>query len=153
MRWFSFFLLTLIAVGQTPKEKAGAVLDDWHKAAAAADESRYFSHFAPNGIFLGTDATERWTVPEFRAYAKPHFDHKKAWSFQPHDRHIDFSSDASVAWFDEELDTPNLGPARGSGVLLRQNGIWKIAQYNLSIPIPNTLASEVVKLVAGKKAN
>ena len=58
-----------------------------------------------------------------------------------------------MAWFDEELDTPNLGPARGSGVLLRQNGIWKIAQYNLSIPIPNTLASEVVKLVAGKKAN
>jgi len=88
MRWFSMVLFASIACAQTP---ADAVLDDWHKAAAAADEARYFSHFAPNGVFLGTDASERWTVSEFRAYAKPHFDRKKAWSFQPHDRHIAFS--------------------------------------------------------------
>lgn len=151
MRWFSILLLTAISLAQTPADKVGAVLDDWHKAAAAADFDRYFSHFAANGVFLGTDGTERWTVAEFRAYAKPHFDRGKAWSFQPHDRHIDFSPDGSVAWFDEALDTPNLGPARGSGVLVRQKGTWKIAQYNLSIPIPNDLEAEVVKLVAGKK--
>src|SRR5271157_2940757 len=151
MRWFSILLLTAFAFAQSPAEKVGAVLDDWHQAAAAADESRYFSHFAANGVFMGTDGTERWTVDEFRVWAKPHFDRKKAWSFQPHDRHIDFSSDESVAWFDEALDTPNLGPARGSGVLVRQRGTWKIAQYNLSIPIPNALAGQVVKLVAGSK--
>ena len=151
MRWFSMVFFASIACAQTPAERVAAVLDDWHPAAAAADEARYFSHFAPNGVFLGTDATERWTVTEFRAYAKPHFDRKKAWSFQPHDRHIAFSPDGTVAWFDEALDTPNLGPARGSGVLVRLHGTWKIAQYNLSIPIPNSLASEVVKMVAGKK--
>jgi len=151
MRWFSILLLTAFAFAQSPAEKVGAVLDDWHQAAAAADESRYFSHFAANGVFMGTDGTERWTVDEFRVWAKPHFDRKKAWGFQPHDRHIDFSSDESVAWFDEALDTPNLGPARGSGVLVRQRGTWKIAQYNLSIPIPNALAGQVVKLVAGSK--
>jgi len=43
----------------------------------------------------------------------------------------------------EALATPNLGPARGSGVLLRKNGVWKIAQYNLSVPIPNALMDEV----------
>jgi hypothetical protein len=33
------------------------MLDDWHQAASVADESRYFGHFALNGVFMGTDAT------------------------------------------------------------------------------------------------
>src|SRR6266545_7462239 len=37
---------------------AAAMLDDWHAAAAAADEARYFAHFATDAVFLGTDATE-----------------------------------------------------------------------------------------------
>jgi hypothetical protein len=48
--------------GQTPQQKIAAVLDDWHQAASVADEARYFGYFAPNGVFMGTDATERWTV-------------------------------------------------------------------------------------------
>ena len=119
------------------------MLDDWHRAAAAADEARYFRHFAPNAVFLGTDATERWTVEEFRRYAHPYFAKGKAWSFKPVERHIAFSPDDSVAWFDEKLDTPSLGPSRGSGVLVREKGAWKIAQYNLTVPIPNDLMKEV----------
>ena len=119
-----------------------AVLDDWHAAAAAADESRYFAHFAPDAVFLGTDATERWTVEEFRRYAHPYFAKGKAWSFKAIERHISFSPDRSVAWFDEKLDTPNLGPARGSGVLVRR-GRLEIAQYDLSVPIPNALMKEI----------
>jgi hypothetical protein len=38
------------------------------------------------------------------------------------DRHIDFSADSKTAWFDEMLDTPNLGPCRGSGVLVLLGG-------------------------------
>src|SRR5262245_65773011 len=45
------------------------VLDGLHDAAAKADEKRYFDHFAPGAVFLGTDARERWTLEEFRAYA------------------------------------------------------------------------------------
>ena len=119
-----------------------AVLDGWHAAAAAADETRYFDRFAPQGVFLGTDATERWTVEEFRRYAHPHFAKGKAWSFRAVSRHVTFSENGAVAWFDEALDTPNLGPARGSGVLVKIAGEWKIAQYNLSIPIPNELAKD-----------
>jgi hypothetical protein len=37
--------------------------------------------FAPDGIFIGTDATERWTVAEFKAYAKPHFDKGRGWTY------------------------------------------------------------------------
>ena len=35
---------------------------------------------------------------------------------------LPISRDGAVAWFDEALDTPNLGPARGSGVLVRVEG-------------------------------
>jgi hypothetical protein len=125
---------------------AGKVLDDWHAAAAAAEEERYFSHFAPGGVFLGTDGKERWTVPQFRAYAHPHFAKGKAWSFRSVRRDFAFTGD--VAWFDEDLDTPNLGPARGSGVLVKDGtGAWKIAQYNLSVPIPNERFKDVKALI------
>src|SRR6266498_5290242 len=142
------FLLLFAGLVIAPAAPSGeaavaAVLDDWHAAAAAADEARYFGHFAPEAVFLGTDATERWSVEEFRRYAHPYFAKGKAWSFKAVEQHVSFSPDVSVAWFDEQLDTPNLGPARGSGVLLRTPAGWKISQYNLSIPIPNSLMKEI----------
>jgi len=136
-------------LGGTPPEashpasaRIAAVLDDWHAAAAAADEERYFRHFAPDAVFLGTDARERWTIEEFRRYAHPYFAKGKAWSFRSVERHVAFSPDGTVAWFDEALETPNLGPSRGSGVLIRAGSGWQIAQYNLSVPIPNELMSD-----------
>lgn len=124
------------------------VLDDWHQAAAEADFNGYFNHFASDSaVFMGTDGTERWTVAEFRPWSKPYFDRGKAWSFTPVERHVYFSEDGQTAWFDERLDTPNLGPARGTGVLLNRDDNWKIAHYNLSIPIPNAIVDTVIKQV------
>src|SRR5690349_10642917 len=54
------------------KEAIAAVLDDWHAAAAHADEDRYFGHLADDAVFLGTDAKERWDKAAFLAYAHPH---------------------------------------------------------------------------------
>jgi hypothetical protein len=135
-------------MAQTPAAQVAAVLDDWHHAAAVADEARYFGHFAANGVFMGTDATERWTVSECRDWAKPHFQSKKAWNFKPRNRQIAFSADGNTAWFDEMLDTPNLGVCRGSGVLVRGSGGWKIAQYNLSVAIPNSIVYGLVRQIA-----
>ncbi len=125
------------------------LLDDWHAAAARADEAAYFGAFAREAVFLGTDATERWDVAAFRAYAHPRFAVGKSWKFTSTARRIQFSQDASVAWFDEDLQTPNLGPARGSGVIVREAGAYKIAQYNLSVPIPNERFEAVRHIIAG----
>jgi hypothetical protein len=144
-------LIAVPALAQSPTIRVAAVLDDWHRAAAAADESRYFAHFSPQGVFIGTDATERWTVMQFREWARPHFREKKTWDFKPRDRHIDFSTDGKIAWFDEMLDTANLGICRGSGVLVLAGGEWKIAQYNLSIPIPNAMVNDIVAKIAAKR--
>jgi hypothetical protein len=154
LRNLVLFCLTAGAgFSETNVQAVATVLDDWHQAASVADEARYFGHFAENGVFMGTDATERWTVRQFREWAKPHFERKSAWSFKARDRRIEFSSDGRIAWFDEMLDTPNLGVCRGSGVLIRIGNTWKIAQYNLSIPIPNALAPEIVKEIAGHHHN
>jgi hypothetical protein len=124
-----------------------SVLDGFHAAAAAADEEKYFAALAPGAIFLGTDATERWTKDEFRQFAHPYFARGKAWTYKATARWISFAPDRQVAWFDELLESPHLGTCRGSGVLVSVAGTWKIMQYNLSIPIPNALADSVVKQI------
>lgn len=130
--------------GADPVAAVEAVLDRFHEAASRADGETYFGLFAPEGVFLGTDATERWTVEQFRAYAKPYFDRGLGWTYIPVERHVTIADDGMVAWFDERLDNEGLGETRGSGVLVRRAGDWRIAQYNLTIPVPNELAGEVV---------
>jgi hypothetical protein len=120
------------------------LLNAWHVAASKADEAGYFDPIAENGVFMGTDASERWTKEAFREYAKPHFAAGKGWTFRPRDRHIDFSPAVDVAWIDELLDSDHLGVCRGSGALVKSGETWKIVQYNLSIPIPNDLAKDFV---------
>ena len=123
------------------------VLDDFHAAAAAADFDRYFGHFARESVFLGTDATERWTLEQFKAYARPAFRPGGGWTYHPRGRVVTFTPDGRTAFFDELLDNAGLGETRGSGVLVIEDGEWKVAQYNLSIPIPNELADTVVGLI------
>jgi ketosteroid isomerase-like protein len=122
-------------------------VDAWHRAAADADEGRYFGLMTADAVFLGTDATERWDAASFRAFAHPYFAKGKAWTFVPHDRHVMLALAGDVAWFDEKLDSASYGDCRGSGVLEKTAGGWKIAHYNLTIPIPNALAKSVVQLI------
>lgn len=124
-----------------------ATLDALHREAAQANEDAYFALFAPDGVFLGTDATERWTVEEFRAYAHPHFAKGKGWTYTVKTRHVSLSDDGAFAWFDETLDNKGLGDCRGSGALRNTAGAWKIVQYNLTIPIPNALAKEFAERI------
>jgi len=130
-------------------DEVNMVLDDWHAAAAEGDFERYFNHFeSDSSIFMGTDATERWTIAVFKPWSKPYFeDDGVAWIFTPTFREVYFSDTGTTAWFDEELDTPNLGPSRGSGVLVKNENGWKIAHYNLTIPIPNSIVDDVVQQI------
>ena len=146
-RWWRSCLsaLTFLACAHARPDVA-AVLDDFHDAAAKADEARYFGHFAPDGVFVGTDATERWDVAAFRTYAHPYFAKGKAWSFHGVRRHVTVRGD--MAWFEEDLETPNLGPARGSGVMRLEDGRWLIEQYVLSITVPNDRFKEVKDLLS-----
>lgn len=136
-----------------PAETAAtsAVLDAFHAAAAKADEEAYFALLAPNAVFLGTDATERWDKAAFRTFAHPYFANGTGWTYTPRNRHLGFSRDGRVAWFDEMLDNANYGECRGSGVLEKGEGGWKIVQYNLSVPMPNDIAADLVARIREAK--
>ncbi len=119
------------------------VLTALHAAAATADWDRYFALYAPEAVFLGTDAAERWSLADFRGYASA----SQGWTYTPTERHIFLDADATTAWFDERLDNASYGETRGTGVLVKGDSGWKITQYNLTIPIPNDLAREFVQRI------
>ena len=121
-----------------------ALLDDFHEAAAAADGPRYFAHFAPGAVFLGTDPGERWSLESFREFASPYFERGQGWSYRPTERHVSLAGDSQLAYFDERLDNESYGVCRSTGVCLWIDGHWSIAQYSLSIPIPNELTADLV---------
>ena len=149
----SIFIIALcgfapIVVAQAKEDvKIETVLDSWHKAAAEAKFDKYFSMMADDAIFIGTDATENWTKPAFKTFAKPYFDKGKAWNFTCLSRNVYFSKDKKTAWFDELLNT-QMKICRGSGVMTKVGKEWKIQHYVLSMTIPNDNTDDVIKIKA-----
>jgi hypothetical protein len=138
---------TTLQEASSETARVAVVLDAWHEAASEADEERYFGAMAPESFFLGTDASERWSREEFRAYAEPHFSQGRGWTYRPFERHIAFSPDGRTAWVDEKLANDKYGELRGTGVLLRGSSGWAIAHYSMSFPLPNDMTLEVVELL------
>ena len=96
-------------------------------------------------IFLGTDPHERWNKEDFKSYTMPHVKNGKTWTFTTNWRNWYFSKDGNTAWFEESLNT-QMEECRGSGVLLLQEGVWSIAQYNLSVTIENEKMKDFILL-------
>ncbi|MBT8182402.1 MAG: nuclear transport factor 2 family protein [Eudoraea sp.] len=134
----------LIAQEDSRKE-LNELINEWHKAASEADYETYFGILAKDGVFIGTDASENWQNEDFRAFSKPYFDRGKAWSFTTIERNIYVDKSGNFAWFDELLDT-RMEICRGSGVLSKENGKWRIKHYVLSITIPNEDVDQVSAL-------
>ena len=140
-------LTTSLAFSQnfeSNKKDINQTLDNWHKAASNANFKDYFKVLTEDATYIGTDATENWNKIQFQAFAKPYFDKGKAWSFTSLERHIYFSKDLKMAWFDELLDT-QMKICRGSGVLVKIKNKWYIKHYVLSMTVPNDNTNEVVK--------
>ena len=128
------------------------ILNQFHQAASKADGATYFGLFAPEGIFLGTDATERWTVAQFKKYAEPHFGKGKGWTYTPKSRNIHVFDSGNTAWFDELLENKKYGLCRGSGVVRKIEGQWKVSQYHLTLPVPNELIDELSKMIQDRRS-
>lgn len=149
----SILSLLLFACGQKEREdkpntitdnQINAFIDAWHLAAADADSTKYFGAFTDKGMFLGTDASEVWTVEEFRDFSMPYFRKGKAWAFTATDRNL--YRDGSLIWFDEILDTW-MGPCRGTGVIKLSNRNLLIEHYSLSVLVPNETIQDYLKLL------
>ncbi len=156
------YLMSLILVFCTDSVMASddkvainTLMDGFHDAASKANEQRYLGYFAKDGVFMGTDDWERWPLnPDFRAYVGERFKGGKGWTYKAIERHITFSPDNKVAWFDEITKSEKWGLFRGTGVLLKQAGGWKIAHYSMSVLVPNeawVAVSDLAKAAVKKR--
>lgn len=143
------FAVLALAAAPSPESDVTEVLDTLHAAAARADGPAYFALFTPDARFIGTDATERWSLAEFRAYAEPYFARGQGWTYTPVERTVTLAPIPClcVAWFDEVLENDSYGVTRGSGVLRKTRAGWKIEQYVLSFAVPNDRARAVVEAI------
>ena len=131
----------------TEQQAVALVLDQFHQAATDADTEKYLNLLHDEAVFLGTDASERWTKEQFTQFVQPYFNQGKGWSYVPKQRNISFLPISNIAFFDELLQNNHYGTCRGTGLLIKTNQGWKISQYNLSLPVPNDIAKSVVKAV------
>jgi ketosteroid isomerase-like protein len=140
---FLFIIIkTSVSFGQSEMDM---LVDAWHLAASNASFDSYFEVVTDDFVFLGTAPGERWTKDQFAAFSKPYFDKGKAWDFKASNRKWNYSSNGKIAWFDEDLDTWMRG-CRGSGVLVKKKGKWKIAYYNLTVLIENEKMKSFIEL-------
>jgi len=144
-----FIFFSVDSFGQTKTTEVNQFMDSWHKAAASADEEVFFGSMTKDGIYLGTDKTEKWTRDEMAVWAKEYFERESAWSFTATSRDIYFSEDGKVAWLNEKLDTW-MGVCKGTAVLELTNEGWKIALYDLSVTIDNDKIQKFIELIEEK---
>ena len=135
--------LTLLMLFQTSwaEEKLDILIDGLHQDAHEGNFKSYFERYSPGAIFLGTDKTERWTVEEFKEYAKPAFADGHGWTYKVVERN--WEGEGNIRWFDEILFNEKLGHCRGTGVAKLINDEWKIAHYALTMLVPNSIAADV----------
>ncbi len=130
-----------------------AVLDDFHDAAAHGDKARYLGHMADYGVFMGTDEWERWPKnPEFTNYVDGRFKDGSGWHYRSVERNVRLSEFSNVAWFDEVVFSETNGRFRGTGVLVLEQGEWKIAHYAMSFLVFNEIWEDVIKLTKQAQA-
>ncbi len=152
---FLSLLFPILAVADNNDSEIIAVnkvLDDFHDAAAHGDKQRYLDHFTEDSVFLGTDEWERWPKhPDFTDYVESRFKDGVGWNYDSVERAVSISASSNIAWFDEVLFSEQNGRFRGTGVLARQDGRWKVAHYAMSFLILNENWEEVIELT--RKAN
>lgn len=122
------------------------LVSSWHQAATEADEEIYFGLMAPNSVFIGTDASERWSKDQFMRYAEGAFKKESAWDFKTNYRNITVAEDGRQAWWDEQLDTW-MGTCMATGVLSKTEEGWLITHYQLSLAVPNDKISDFKELL------
>lgn len=141
----NYVILFLLVVSFKCDAQLDDLIDDWHLAATNANFDNYFNSMDDSFVFLGTAPGERWSKDQFSSFSKPYFDKGQAWDFKASNRVWMFSKNKKMAWFDEDLVTWMEG-CRGSGILVKKKGEWKIVYYNLTVLIENEKINEFIEL-------
>ena len=134
-------IILFLSQNNWAQDDLDVLLNGLHLDAHKGNFESYFNRYSTDAMFLGTDKTERWTIEEFKAYAKPAFSDGHGWTYAVIERN--WEGDGNLRWFDEILLNEKLGHCRGTGVVKLVNGEWKISHYALTMLVPNSIAAEV----------
>ena len=134
-------IILLLPQTNWAQEDLDVLLNGLHLDAHKGNFESYFDRYSTDAVFLGTDKIERWTIEEFKAYAKPAFSDGHGWTYAVIERN--WEGDGNTRWFDEILLNEKLGHCRGTGVVELINGEWKISHYALTMLVPNSIAAKV----------
>ena len=137
----SFVLSSSAWAQETAQSALDLLIDGLHKDAHEGNFETYFARYTSDAVFMGTDKTERWTIDAFKTYAAPAFEDGHGWTYKVVERN--WEGDGDTRWFDEILFNEKLGHCRGTGVVEKVDGNWKIAHYSLTLLIPNDIAETV----------
>jgi uncharacterized protein (TIGR02246 family) len=126
--------------GTEAREEVRAALGEMLDALNAGDGGRLRSMLSerPEAIHIGTDAGEWWTSKEIvDAVAAAGGDDVQVVADD-----IDVHVLGDVAWADGRGRFTNPGggerPVRMTGVLVREDGRWRVVQSHASIGVPNS---------------
>lgn len=122
-------------------------MDQWHLAAAKADAEGFFGSMAVEGVYIGTDKTERWLRDELRDWSAAAFERESAWTFVSQERNWQILEEKELAICDELLQTW-MGPCRATAVLEKRKNTWQIIHYQLSVTIDNDKIEDFKQLVS-----
>ena len=134
-------IILFLSQNNWAQDDLDVLLNGLHLDAHKGNFESYFDRYSTDAVFLGTDKTERWTIEEFKAYAKPAFSDGHGWTYSLIERN--WEGNGNIRWFDEILLNEKLGHCRGTGVIELINGEWKISHYALTMLVPNSIAAEV----------
>jgi len=142
-----YLLLAMSFTASADDVAIAAVIDDFHDAAAHGDNARYLGHMTDDAVFMGTDEWERWPKqPDFVDYVGGRFKDGIGWTYRSVQRNIRLADAGNIAWFDEVIFSETSGRFRGTGVVVLENGTWKIAHYAMSFLVFNENWEDVIEL-------
>jgi len=126
--------------GTGPQDEVRKVLDEMIEAQNAGDAGRLRSMFSerPDAVHIGTDAGEWWTSGQVvdAVAAVSGGDDIRAVADD-----IDVHIHGDIAWAEGRGRFTRADgaerPVRMTGVLVREDGQWKVVQSHASIGVPN----------------
>ena len=139
-----------VCAAESPRELQliNQVLDNLHDAAAKGENARYLGVYSENAVFMGSAPEERMDKEQFTDYVNRRFTEGVGWAYQSAERNIFIAEDGNTAWFDEVITRMANGQNfRGTGVLIKENETWMVAQYNFSVPFANAIWEKVMEVI------
>ena len=123
----------------------GDTLDALYPGSSPGNAAHCRAHLAGNGAFIvaGDRRADGTSLCAALAELSPRGGDA---------RNINLSAAGDTAWFDERLSAPAGASAAASGVLVRREGRWLVAQYHLSLN-PATAAAQVAPAGAAAAAS